>query len=233
MIGLQGKVIVVTGGFGTLGRAVADAAITAGAKLALVDLAAVPDHASITEDKAGSEFPGIDLQDEDAVETVLAEIASRFGRIDGVANVAGGFAWQTIAESRSATWEALHGQNLRTALNVSRAAIRHFPGGSGAIVNIGALGAQAAVAGMAAYAASKSGVHRLTEAMADEFKHTGMRVNAVLPSIIDTPANRAAMPDADFSAWIAPADLAQVILFLLSDASRAVNGALLPVRGRS
>ena len=233
MAGLQGKVIVVTGGFGTLGRAVADAVISAGARPALVDLAALPDHAPSTDDTARSAFPLVDLQDAQAAEAVLAEIASRFGRIDGVANVAGGFAWQTIADGQPATWDALYGQNLRTAVNVSRAALPHFPGGGGAIVNVGALGAQAATAGMAAYAASKSGVHRLTEAMADELKRTGLRVNAVLPGIIDTPANRAAMPDADSSAWVAPADLAQVILFLLSDASRAVNGALLPVRGRS
>ena len=119
-----------------------------------------------------------------------------------------------------------------TALNASRAAIPHLAASASArIVNIGAIGALQAGAGMGAYAASKAGVHRLTEALAAEWKGK-ITVNAVLPSIIDTAANRASMPKADFAKWVTPQELAEVILFLVSDAASAVTGALLPVSGR-
>jgi len=123
---------------------------------------------------------------------------------------------------------------VKTAANASRAALKLLRASpAGRIVNIGAAGAVKAAAGMGAYAAAKAGVHRLTESLAEELKADGVTVNAVLPSIIDTPANRADMPDADFSAWVAPADLAEVILFLASPAARALTGALIPVTGRT
>lgn len=123
--------------------------------------------------------------------------------------------------------------NVLTATNASRSAIPHLKrSASGRIVNVGANGALKASMGMGAYAASKAGVHKLTEALAEELKADGVTVNAVLPSIIDTPTNRADMPNADFSAWVTPADLAAAILFLASEEARAVTGALLPVTGR-
>jgi NAD(P)-dependent dehydrogenase (short-subunit alcohol dehydrogenase family) len=123
--------------------------------------------------------------------------------------------------------------NVKTALFTSRAAIPFLKvSGHGRIINIGANGALKAGAGMGAYAASKSGVHRLTESLAEELKADGITVNAVLPSIIDTPANRAEMPKADFATWVAPRALAEVILFLASDAGAPVTGALVPVTGR-
>jgi NAD(P)-dependent dehydrogenase (short-subunit alcohol dehydrogenase family) len=126
----------------------------------------------------------------------------------------------------------MYALNVTTALNASRAAIPHLvASGSGRIVNVGAMGALQAGSGMGAYAASKSGVHRLTEALAAELKGQ-VTVNAVLPSIIDTAANRASMPKADFAKWVTPKELAEVILFLASDAASAVTGALLPVNGR-
>ena len=126
----------------------------------------------------------------------------------------------------------MYALNVTTALNASRAAIPHLiVSGAGRIVNVGALGALQASAGMGPYAASKAGVHRLTEALAAEYKGK-ITVNAVLPSIIDTSANRASMPKADFSKWVRPTELADVILFLASDAASAVTGALLPVSGR-
>jgi 3-oxoacyl-[acyl-carrier protein] reductase len=126
----------------------------------------------------------------------------------------------------------MYALNVLTALNASRAAIPHLAvAASPRIVNIGAIGALQAGAGMGAYAASKAGVHRLTEALAAEWKGK-ITVNAVLPSTIDTAANRASMPKADFAKWVTPQELAEVILFLVSDAASAVTGALLPVSGR-
>jgi NAD(P)-dependent dehydrogenase (short-subunit alcohol dehydrogenase family) len=123
--------------------------------------------------------------------------------------------------------------NVETAANATRAAIPALrASGSGRIVNVGANGAVKAGAGMGAYAASKAGVHKLTEALAEELKADGVTVNAVLPSILDTPANRADMPGADVETWVKPDDLAAVILFLASERARAVTGALLPVTGR-
>ena len=132
----------------------------------------------------------------------------------------------------TATWERLYRVNTLTALNASRAAIPHLiASGSGRIINIGALGALKAGSGMGPYAASKSGVHRLTEALANELKGN-VTVNAVLPSTIDTPANRRDMPKADFSTWVTPQELANVILFLASPEASAITGALIPVSGR-
>jgi NAD(P)-dependent dehydrogenase (short-subunit alcohol dehydrogenase family) len=144
--------------------------------------------------------------------------------------VAGGFAWQTLADGPPETWDRLYTMNVSTCANMCRAALPHLTASHGRIVNIGAGGAVKAGAGMGAYAAAKGGVHRLTESLAEELKGQ-VAVNAVLPSIIDTPLNRRDMPDANFSAWVSPADLAEVIIFLASDAARAVTGALVAVNG--
>ena len=148
-----------------------------------------------------------------------------------VANSAGGFAWERISGGSGGTWDRLFALNVKTALNACQAALPVFAAG-GAIVNVGAAAAGKADVGMAAYAASKSGVARLTEALAAELKPRGIRVNVVLPSVIDTPANRADMPDADFSAWVTPDELANVIAFLLSAEAGAITGAAIPVTGR-
>jgi 3-oxoacyl-[acyl-carrier protein] reductase len=155
-----------------------------------------------------------------------------FGKIDALINIAGGFAFEAVAEGDPKTWQRMYALNVLTALNASRSAIPHLTASPSArIVNIGAMGAIQAGAGMGAYAASKAGVHRLTEALAAEWKGK-ITVNAVLPSTIDTPANRAGMPKADFGKWVTPQELADVILFLASDAASAITGALLPVSGR-
>jgi 3-oxoacyl-[acyl-carrier protein] reductase len=137
-----------------------------------------------------------------------------------------------VADGNPNTWQHMYALNVLTALNASRSAVPHLvSSGAGRIVNVGAMGALQAGSGMGAYAASKAGVHRLTEALAAEWKGR-ITVNAVLPSTIDTPANRASMPGADFTKWVTPQELAEVILFLVSDAASAVTGALLPVSGR-
>lgn len=225
---MQGKVVVVTGGFGALGRVTAERAKAKGARVALIDHAPAPQDAFTQSCIA---IHGVDLTDAAAASAAIEKIAASAGRIDALLNIAGGFRWQTLADGDAAVWDLMFARNLKTAVNASKAALPHLAASNGAIVNIGAAGAVKAGAGMGAYAASKAGVFKLTESLAEEMKGK-VRVNAVLPSIIDTPANRADMPNADFSTWVAPADLAEVILFLASDAARAVTGALVPVTGK-
>ena len=222
---LKNRVIVITGAIGALGRCVSQAAVAAGASVVAVDRIDGTPAAGIHG------WPALDLGDPQATQTALAGIAARHGRIDGLVNIAGGFRWETVAEGVTDTWDQLYHINLRTAVNACRAVLPHLrPGGR--IVNIGAAGAVKAAAGMGAYAASKAGVARLTEALAEELKERDITVNAVLPSIIDTPANRKDMPQADPSRWVQPQQLADVILFLLGERSSAVTGALIPVTGR-
>jgi NAD(P)-dependent dehydrogenase (short-subunit alcohol dehydrogenase family) len=225
---MDGKVIVVTGALGALGRVVAQAALARGARVAGVDHAQAQTPATPTR----IEFGGVDLSDAAQAKTAIDAAASHFGRLDALINIAGGFAFETVAEGDAKTWQRMYALNVATALNASRAALSHLASaGAGRIVNIGAMGALQAGAGMGAYAASKAGVNRLTEALAAEWKGK-ITVNAVLPSIIDTAANRASMPTADFAKWVTPQELAEVILFLASDAASAVTGALIPVSGR-
>ncbi len=163
----------------------------------------------------------------------MASVKARFGRIDALLNIAGGFQWDTIADGKVDAWDRMYALNLKTALNACKAALPYLmENGAGRIVNVGAQSAIHAASGFGPYAASKSAVHRLTESLADELKLKGVTVNAVLPSIIDTAQNRRDMPNADFTRWVAPADLAAVILFLASDEAKAVTGALIPVSGR-
>jgi NAD(P)-dependent dehydrogenase (short-subunit alcohol dehydrogenase family) len=222
---LSGKTIVVTGALGVLGRAVAEAAEVAGAVVARVDFARAAAPAQGLHD-------GVDLGDEGATAAVMARIAGEAGgAIDGLANIAGGFTWSLVADSPAATWEAMFRMNLATALNASRAAAPYLAKAKGgaAIVNMGANAATRAAAGMGPYTASKAAVLRLTEALAEELAGDGVRVNAILPSIIDTPTNRKDMPKADFGTWVQPADIASAIVFLLSDAAHAITGAAVPV----
>jgi len=229
---LQGKIVAVTGGFGQLGQAVVRAALDAGAQVAALDRARPPADATLP---AGAFALGeLDLAEPEAALRALDQVAARYGGLDALVNVAGTFRWETLEQGSLDTWDLLYRVNLRSAVSTSRAALPHLiKRGGGRIVNIGAGAASAkAGTGMGAYSASKSGVMKLTEALAEEVKDRGITVNAILPSIIDTPANRADMPKADFSRWVAPRDIANVIVFLLSDEARAVTGALIPVSGR-
>ena len=226
---LKGKCVVITGAFGTLGSAVVRAAQAVGARVAAIDRAAAPAGGSADALLIG----GVDLADASAAKATLDHIAQTFGGLDALVNIAGAFRWETLAAGNLDTWDLLYRVNLRTAAATSQAAIPHLIArGGGRIVNVGANGAVKAAAGMGAYAASKSGVARLTEALAEELKDHRITVNAVLPSTIDTPPNRADMPKADFDRWVKPEQLADVIVFLLSDRASAITGALLPVVGR-
>jgi NAD(P)-dependent dehydrogenase (short-subunit alcohol dehydrogenase family) len=225
---MDGKVIVITGALGALGKVVAETALARGARVAGVD------HATSQSPATGTriELGGVDLSDAAQAKKAIDAVAAHFGRIDALVNIAGAFAFETVAEGDPTTWQRMFALNVLTALNASRSAIPHLlASDAGRIINVGAIGALQAASGMGAYAASKSGVHRLTEALAAELKGK-VTVNAVLPSVIDTAANRASMPKADFSKWVTPQELANVILFLASDEASAVTGALLPVSGR-
>jgi NAD(P)-dependent dehydrogenase (short-subunit alcohol dehydrogenase family) len=225
---MQGKVLIVTGALGALGKVVAETALARGARVAGIDYA--PSQMSATPERI--EIGGVDLSDPAQAKTAVEAAAKHFGSLDALINIAGGFAFETVGDGDIKTWQRMHALNVLTALNTSRAALPHLAAsGAGRIVNIGAMGALQAGSGMGPYAASKAGVHRLTEALANEWKGK-VTVNAVLPSIIDTKANRADMPKADFSKWVTPQELAEVILFLASDAASGVTGALIPVSGR-
>jgi len=225
---MDGKVVVVTGALGALGKVVAEAALARGARVAGVDHAASQTPATAERIELG----GVDLSDAAQAKKAIDAAAAHFGRLDALVNIAGGFAYETVAEGDPKTWQRMYALNVLTALNTSRAALSHLAASSsGRIVNIGAMGALQAGSGMGAYAASKAGVHRLTEALAAEYKGR-VTVNAVLPSTIDTATNRASMPNADFAKWVTARELADVILFLISDAASGVTGALIPVSGR-
>ena len=221
------RVAAITGAHGALGRAVVEAAMAEGLKVALID------HATgETAPDGALELSGVDLTDADQARAAMQRVVDRFGRLDIVLNIAGGFVWKKVEDAEPA-WDKMFALNVKTALNAARAARPHLKASpDGRIVNVGSAAALKSGVGMAAYAASKSGVHRLTESLAEELKDSSVTVNAVLPSIIDTPANRKDMPDADPAKWVAPADLAAVILFIASPASRAMTGALVPVTGR-
>lgn len=229
----QDRVVVVTGAFGVLGAAVARAFAAKGARLALLDLAQPP--AAVQQELGARHLfiGGVDLAEVEGTRKAVAAAAMRFGGVDVLVNVAGGFQYQTLIEGSVETWDQLYRMNLRTAVVSCKVTLPALiERGGGSIINVGAGSAAGrANAGMGAYAASKAGVQKLTESLADELKDYGVTVNAVLPSIIDTPRNRADMPDADFSRWVKPEAIADVVAFLASDAARAVTGASIPVSG--
>lgn len=232
---LSGKIIAITGGFGNLGQAVAKEAVSRGARVALIGHGADAASALLAAPTMNGvlRLSGVDLADQQAVAQALATVAAEFGGLDAVVNVAGGFTYERLENGDPATWELMFNRNVMTAVSASKAALPHLLArGNGRIIHVGSNAAAKAGAGMGPYAASKSAVARLTESLADELKDRGVTVNAVLPSIIDTPQNRAAMPQADTSGWVTPRQVAEAIAFLLSDAASGVTGALLPVTGR-
>ena len=219
------RTVIVTGGFGALGSAVAAAFAQDRDRVARLDTAPAPASAAGRLD-----IGGVDLADPDAAADAVEQVIAALGPPAVLLNIAGGFAWEPLAEGDSATWTRLFRMNAGTAVAMCRAVLPSMrAAGQGAIVNVGAMGALSAGAGMGPYAASKAAVHRLTEALAAEVASAGITVNAVLPSIIDTPGNRAAMPGADGSSWVQPAAIADVMRFLASRQARAITGALIPV----
>ena len=222
MKALENSTVVITGALGGLGRRVCAVAEAQGARVLRLDIA---------RDESLTNSYAVDLTSADAT----FELIHSLGPFDGLINLAGGFAMGTESwDSSEDQWDLMFSLNVSTMRNAVKAAVPVLlerQGGS--IVNVGAYGAREGQGLMGAYCASKSVVMRLTETLAEELKTKGINVNAVLPTVIDTAANRAAMPDAEPADWVSPDDLAAVICFLSSPAARAVNGALIPVRGLS
>lgn len=239
MFSLTDQVIIVTGASGNLGKATVRALQQAGARLALVDRAIEETFAQGFPELVGSPeryLPlAADLTGEAAVEAMVERALAHFGAIDGLVNIAGGYRGGTPAhETDLATLQFLFDLNARTMFLASQAVLPHMIArGRGRIVSVGARAALQGGRNMAAYSLAKMAVVRLTESMAAEVRAHGVNVNAILPGTIDTPQNRRDMPNADFSRWVAPEALADVILFLLSDAARAIHGAAIPVYGLS
>ena len=231
----EGRTVMLTGAAGNLGRAVAQAFAARGARLALLDLRRESLEKAFGAEGERRMFAPANLLEQGEVDGAVRQALARFGRIDVLVNVAGGFRMgEAVHETSDKTWNFLLDLNARSLLHAVRAVVPHMlAAGGGKIVNIGAYAAQKGAAQMGAYVAAKSAVIRLTESMAAELRDKNVNVNCVLPTIIDTPENRAAMPDADPARWVAPADLASAIVFLASDAARAIHGAALPVTGLS
>lgn len=222
---LNNQHVVITGAAGTLGKAAAERARHYGARVTGLDIQqgdALPhtDH-----------YYQLDLLDRDATRACFNQL----GHVDALFNIAGGFAMgDDAADPASEQWQQMFSLNVDTLRNATMAVVPLMQAkGGGAIVNIGALGALSGQAAMSAYCCAKGTVMKLTESLAEELRARHINVNAVLPSIIDTPPNREGMPDADFDSWVSPDDLAGVICFLASPGARAIHGALIPVRGLS
>ncbi|MES2129149.1 MAG: SDR family NAD(P)-dependent oxidoreductase [Pseudomonadota bacterium] len=231
----ENKTVMITGAAGQLAQAVARAFAARGASLVLVDRTRERLAGIYGEEDAARQHLAANLLDAGQVANAAAAAIERFGRIDVLCNIAGGFRMgQPVHATSDADWNAMFDLNARTVLHAVRAVVPHMQAaGGGKIVNVASNSAQKGAALVGAYCASKDAVIRLTEAMAAELRDGGINVNCVLPSIIDTPDNRAAMPGADPARWVAPEALADVILFLASPAARAVHGAALPVLGLS
>jgi NAD(P)-dependent dehydrogenase (short-subunit alcohol dehydrogenase family) len=234
MTQLHGTSIIITGAFGALGSATARAAAKAGARLALIDYASsVPKELLNECGPSAIALAGIDLARASDAAAAVDAARERLGALDVLINIAGSFRWAPLGADTVGVWDELFAINLKTAVNACTSAVPHLrKSRCGRIVNLGAYAALKAGKGMGPYSASKGAVHKLTESLAEELKNDGIGVNAVLPSIIDTPANRMEMPKADFSAWVSPDALAEIILFLASAAARPITGALVPVVGR-
>ncbi len=229
----DGKVVLISGAAGNLGRAVAAAFTAAGASLVLLDA----NQQGLLEAYPGEDAKRlrvhVDLLRADSVAQAVQSALDRFERIDVLANIAGGFAMgHPVHETPPDQWRFMMDLNAGSVIALAREVVpRMLEKRSGAIVNIGAVAGLSGRADMAAYCASKSAVIRLTESMALELRDRGIRVNCVLPGTLDTPQNRAAMPDANPDLWVEPSALAEVVLFLASDAARAIHGAAIPVVG--
>lgn len=234
----DGKVVLVAGGTGGLGRAVSLAFLEEGAKVVVTYHAQERFNAlKAAAGKAGSELEGylVDVTDEAAVRQLVEKIMGKYRRLDAMVNTVGGYAGGTkLWELETKVFDQMLTMNLRSGYALSRAAVRAMlKEGHGTIVNVAAKAASDHAAGAAAYAASKSAAVALLDSLAADLKGTGVRVNTILPSIIDTEVNRKAMPNADFAKWPKPEDIARVILFLCSDDARVIHGAAIPVYGDS
>lgn len=234
----KNRVVVVTGAAGQLGMTVTQAFLESGARVTCVDKARDRLQEVYSEGFDSTDHlyaVSIDVNDPESAQGMVDDTINRFGRLDVLVNTVGGFrAGAPVHETSLETWDLMMNLNARTAFVTSQAVIpQMLKQGSGAIIHIAARPGLAGKANMAAYSAAKSAVFRLTESMAAEYRDVGIRVNCIIPGTIDTPQNRRDMPDADISLWVKPESIAEVILFLASEAARDIHGAAIPVYGRS
>jgi len=229
----EAKTCLITGAAGNLGRAVGAALASAGASLVLLDRELRNLRAAYGNQSERALLLEVDLLDASAVAKAVGTAMQRFARIDVLCNIAGGFRMgHPVHETPEDVWELMLDLNAKSVINTARAVVPGMIASrSGKIINIAALAGLGGKANMGAYSASKSAVVRLTESMSAELRDKGINVNCILPSIIDTPQNRADMPGADPRRWVSPAALADVVLFLASDRARAIHGAAIPVAG--
>ncbi|MCY1271993.1 2-(R)-hydroxypropyl-CoM dehydrogenase [compost metagenome] len=227
------RVAVITGAAGNLGRAIAETFAAAGYSLALLDVDVMKLEEAYGDDSRSHAAWAADLTDRGQVQAVIDACLERYGQIDVLCNAAGGFSCGPLVhETDRAEWEHLFSLNVRTMMEASHAVVPlMLERKRGSIVNVGASSALRGIAGMGPYTAAKSAVIRLTEAMSAELRDSNINVNCVLPSILDTPGNRKAMPGADPARWVHPQALAAVMLFLASDAASPIHGVSLPVTG--
>lgn len=233
----ENKVVVITGAAGNLGRAVAAAFAARGARLAMLDLNEQGIQAVIDELPNGTAARAyaVNLLESESVNQTVASVIAHFGRVDVLANIAGGFTMgPLIQDTDDQSWDFMMNLNARSVFYTCRAIIPHMlENGSGRIINVSARAALEGKARMGPYCASKAAVKTLTESLAAENKFDNINVNCILPGTIDTPQNREAMPEANFDNWVPPAALADVVVFLASQAARCVTGAAIPVYGKS
>jgi len=236
MSDFSGKTVVVTGAAGGLGQNIAAHFRSQGANLALVDYSDELLKNAFSDRESDTQLlVACDLTNRESTSEGFKKIIQKFNRIDVLANIAGGFVMgEEVHETSDKTWDFLFNLNTRSIMNTAAAAVPvMLEQGGGKIINVSAVSSQKGSAQQGVYIASKSAVSRLTETMADELRDKNINVNAIMPSIIDTPTNRQSMPNADYSKWVKPEQLASVVAFLASDASIAVHGAGIPVVGLS
>ncbi len=235
MFAFEDKIAMITGGAGALGAEVARRFAASGASIALVDIheESLQRVLSGLTTRTSSVSLVCDLTDEASVGNMMTQAIERLQRIDILANIAGGFTMgPRVHETDLKDWDFMLNQNAKSVFLTCRSVIpQMLAAGGGKIVNVAARVANEGKATMGPYSVSKSAVARLTESLAAEYRRDGINVNCIMPGTIDTPANRKAMPDADYSSWVAPEALADVIAFLASDAARAIHGASIPVYG--
>jgi NAD(P)-dependent dehydrogenase (short-subunit alcohol dehydrogenase family) len=232
---MPSSLVVITGAAGALGRVVARTFAQAGHPLLLVDYAEGALQSAYADFKGEKQFAVADLTNLEATRAALAPILEKAGPAGVLCNIAGGFAMGTdVHDQDDAIWKRMMDMNVSTLLNTCRVVVPSMlQGGKGKIINVSAASATSGKGSMGAYCASKSAVARITESMAQELRGKGINVNAVAPSIIDSPANRADMPDADPANWVSPQQLADIMVFLASDSASAIHGAVIPVVGLS
>lgn len=234
---LKDKVAIITGGTGALGKAVVSAFLEEGARVSCTYIVEeeLKGLSSIVEKyKPRLILIRANVTKEKQVSRVVDRTLRRFGRIDVLVNIVGGFTYATIVDTDEKTWDHMMNINLKSTFLCSKAVLPHMiKQNYGRIINVSSRPALRGAAGIGAYSASKAGVLNLTETIADEVRDYEINVNAILPSTIDTPANRKAMPKADFSKWVKPEEIARVMVFLASDDSKPISGAAIPVYGKA